>query len=42
MKARYYKLFSLLSGFLVFVALSGIRPTSAGWAYQPKVPKCLK
>ena len=42
MKTRYHKLCSLLSGFLVNIALSGVKPASAGWAYQPKVPKCLK
>lgn len=41
MKAKYYKLFSLLSMVLVFVAALNIKPASAGYAYQPKVPKCL-
>lgn len=42
MKMKYYKLFSILSSFiLVAGVIVGMKPTCAGSMYQPKVPKHL-
>lgn len=42
MKKNNYKIFSLLSTVLEFVAGLNVKPASIGYVYQPKVPKCLK
>lgn len=41
MKSTYYKLLSILSTVLMFVAILDIKPASFGYLYQPKAPKCL-
>lgn len=41
MKAKYYKLFQVLSSALLFLAVLNIKPACCDYIYQPKVPKCL-
>lgn len=42
MKPKYYKLFSILSSFILAAGVFiGIEPACPGSMYQPKVPKHL-
>jgi hypothetical protein len=41
MKVKYFKLFSMVSSFILLVGAFQIKPACAGMFHQPKVPKYL-